>query len=107
MQTEKLAFFKTLGRALAVLGAAVGLEVPKKRLPTSVVDQLNCSKKGIHKRLGNEFKNLWVVLWTTGMHFATTALCPLTCGLAQLVPTAPYLVNRSVKLLVSIWLECA
>ena len=94
-------------KRLTALGVAVGFEVSKKRLPTSVVDQLNCSKKGIHKRLGNEFKNLWVVLCTAGMHFATTALCPLTCGLAQLVPTAPYLVNRSVKLLVSIWLECA
>lgn len=52
-------------------------------------------------------KNLWVVLWTTGMHFATTALCPLTCGLTQLVLTAPYLVHKSVKLLVGIWLECA
>ena len=28
----------------AALGVAVGFEVPKKRLPTSVVDQLNCSK---------------------------------------------------------------
>ena len=64
-------------------------------------------KMSIYKRRGGNFKNLWVVLWTTGMHFATTTMRPLTCDLAQLVPTAPYLVHRFVKLLVSIWLECA
>lgn len=41
------------------------------------------------------------------MHFATTALCPLTCGLAQFVLAAAYLAIESVKLLVSIWLEYA
>ena len=90
----------------AALGVAVGFEVPKNGFrPAWLITQL--FKRGIHKRLGNEFKNLWVVLWTTGMHLATTALCPLTCGLAQLVPAAPYLVHRFVKLLVGIWLECA
>lgn len=39
------------------------------------------------------------------MHFATTALQLLTCGLIWFVPAAPYLVHRSVKHLVSIWLE--
>lgn len=48
-----------------------------------------------------------MVLWTTGMYFATTTMCPLTCGLAQLVPAASYLVHKSVKHLVGIWLECA
>lgn len=94
-------------KRLAVLGAAVGLEVPKNGFRPAWLINSIVQKKGIHKRLGNEFKNLWVVLWATGMHFATTALCPLTCGLAQLVPTAPYLEHRSVKHLVSIWLECA
>ena len=90
----------------AALGVAVGFEVPKNGFrPAWLITQL--FKRGIHERLGNEFKNLWVVLWTTGMHFATTALCPLTCGLAQLVPAASYLVHKSVKLLVGIWLECA
>lgn len=41
------------------------------------------------------------------MHFATTALKLLTCGLIWLVPAVPYLVHRSVKHLVSIWLEDA
>lgn len=41
------------------------------------------------------------------MHFATTTVRPLTCGLAQLIPVAPYLVHKSVKLLDGIWLECA
>lgn len=41
------------------------------------------------------------------MHFATTALQWLTCSLIWFVPTAPYLVHKSVKLLVSIWLEDA
>ncbi len=64
-------------------------------------------KIGIYERLGSEFKNLWPSLKTTGMHFATTALQLLTCGLIWIVPAAPYLVRRSVKLLVSIWLEDA
>lgn len=41
------------------------------------------------------------------MHFVTTTVRPLTCGLAQLVPAASYLVHKSVKLLVGIWLEYA
>ena len=64
-------------------------------------------KIGIYERLGSEFKNLWPSLKTTGMHLATTAMCQLTCGLAQLVPAASYLVHKSVKLLVGIWLEHA
>jgi len=64
-------------------------------------------KRGIYKRCGNVFKNIKPAEWTTGMHFATTAMRWLTCGLAQLVPAAPYLVHKSVKLLVGIWLECA
>lgn len=47
------------------------------------------------------------MLWTTGMHFATTTLQALTCGLPQFVPTPPYLVHKSVKFLVGIWLEHA
>lgn len=41
------------------------------------------------------------------MYFATTTMRPLTCDLTQFVPVAPYLVHRSVKHLVSIWLEDA
>ena len=41
------------------------------------------------------------------MHFATTALQLLTCSLIWFVPVALYLVHRSVKHLVSIWLEDA
>lgn len=41
------------------------------------------------------------------MHFATTALQLLTCSLIWFVPVAPYLVHRSVKHMVSIWLEDA
>lgn len=41
------------------------------------------------------------------MHFATTAMRQLTCDLAQLVRPPSYLVHKSVKLLVSIWLEYA
>ena len=47
------------------------------------------------------------MLQTTGMHFATTAMCQLTCGLDQLVRLAPYPIHKSVKLLVRIWLEYA
>lgn len=39
------------------------------------------------------------------MYFATTTMRPLTCGLAQFVPAASYLAHKSVKHLVSIWLE--
>lgn len=41
------------------------------------------------------------------MYFATTTMRPLTCGLTQFVPAASYLAHKSVKHLVSIWLECA
>lgn len=41
------------------------------------------------------------------MHFATIALQLLTCSLIWFVPVAPNLVHRSVKHLVSIWLEDA
>lgn len=41
------------------------------------------------------------------MYFATTTMRPLTCGLTQFVLAVPYLVHKSVKLLVGIWLECA
>ena len=103
MQTEKLAFFETLGSAL---GSAAGFKQQKRPL-TSIATYSKLFKIGIYKRLGNEFKNLWPLLKTTGMHFATTALLSMTCGLIWFVPAAPYLVHRSVKLLVSIWLEDA
>lgn len=41
------------------------------------------------------------------MHLVTKALRSLTCGLARLVPAASYLIHKSVKLLVGIWLEHA
>lgn len=41
------------------------------------------------------------------MHFATTTLQSVTCGLTRLVLAAAYLAIESVKLLVSIWLEYA
>ena len=41
------------------------------------------------------------------MYFVTTTMRPLTCDLTQFVPVAPYLVHKSVKFLVGIWLERA
>ena len=103
MQTEKLAFFKTLGHCLVPIDELWASKWPL----TSRIAFGEMFKRGIYKRRGNEFKNIWPAERTTGMHFATTAMCQLTCGLDQLVPAAPYLVHRSVKLLVGIWLEHA
>ena len=64
-------------------------------------------KKGRYKPRANEVKNFLEVDWATGMYFATTTMRPLTCGLTQFVPAVPYLAHKSVKHLVSIWLECA
>ncbi len=41
------------------------------------------------------------------MHFVTTTLQSVTCGLTRLVLAAAYLAIEFVKLLVGIWLECA
>ena len=99
MQTEKLAFFETKG-------SAAGFRRPKRAL-TCMATYSQLFKIGIYERLGNEFKNLRLLLKTTGMHFATTALLSMTCGLIWFVPAVPYLVHGSVKLLVGIWLEDA
>ena len=64
-------------------------------------------KKGRYKPRANEVKNSLAVDWATGMHFATTTMRPLTCDLTQFVPAASHLAHKSVKHLVSIWLECA
>ena len=64
-------------------------------------------KKGRYKPRANEVKKYLAVDWATGMYFVTKTMRPLTCGLTQFVPAVPYLAHKSVKHLVSIWLEYA